>query len=90
LIGPLKKLTVFTALWLTLPAVSQAGDALTQSLEQTTSKGTVADRQEPVPSPVPTANPNVISDKAAAKKIHYRGRTSKGRRAAPTPVPAPK
>ena len=73
------------------PAALFAGDALTQSLEQETSKGTVAERQAPTATPAPTSNPNTISDKAAEKKIRYHGRpsTKKSRRRAPAPSPTP-
>jgi len=70
------------------PAPLVAGDALTQSLEQETSKGTVAERQAPTATPAPTSNPNAISDKAAEKKIRYHGKPStKARRRVPAPSP---
>lgn len=75
-------------LFLLSPALAQAGDALTQSLEHETSHGTVADRQEPSPPPAPTPNHNVLSDKAADNKIHYHDHAAKRRRHVP-PSPSP-
>ena len=86
----MKKLVLLIALS-TASRLAFAGDALTQSLEHESSKGTVAERKDPSPVPAPTKNPNAISDRAAEKKIHYSGRPAKARRKpAPSPAPATK